>query len=153
MIKRVLKIGGAALLALAIAGLPGQLAAQTNDKPAVAKKPAAEKKETSKSEKKQSSGPFRGKLAELDKTAKTITVGTRTFQVTSATKIFKAGKPATLEDGVVGEIVSGGFKTAEDGKLVATKVTFGPVTPEKSGEKKKEKGDKAPAKAAAPLAQ
>jgi Domain of unknown function (DUF5666) len=153
MMKRVLKIGGAALLALAIAGLPVQLSAQTNDKPAVAKKPAGEKKETSKSEKKQSSGPFRGKLAELDKTAKTITVGTRTFQITSATKIFKAGKPATLEDGVVGEIVSGGFKTAEDGKLVATKVTFGPAAPEKSGEKKKEKSDKATDKSPAPPAQ
>jgi hypothetical protein len=73
-------------------------------------------------------GPFHGKLAALDKTAKTITVGKRTFQITGDTKITKAGKPALLESGVVGEEVSGYVKPLDNGKLLATTVHFGPKT-------------------------
>jgi hypothetical protein len=61
----------------------------------------------------------------VDKTARTIIVGKRTFLITSETKINKSGKPATLEDGVVGEQVSGYVKPNEQGKLVATKINFG----------------------------
>ena len=129
MLKPIIKIGALSLLGLAIAGLPVQSLAQTTNKP------AAEKKE--KAAKKPSAGPFHGKLAALDKAAKTITVGKRTFQITSETKIIKAGKPATLEDGVVDETVSGYVQPTEDGKLVATKVTFGPKAENKGGEKKK----------------
>lgn len=71
-------------------------------------------------------GPFHGKLVSIDKVAKTIVVGKRTFQITSETRIKKAGKPATLEDGVVGENVSGYVKPGPDGKLNATTVNFGP---------------------------
>ena len=125
------------LLAAAVAGMPAHLPAQTKEKPA---KTATEKKEGA--EKKPSAGPFHGKLAGVDKTAKTITVGKRTFQITSETKMFKAGKPATLDEGIVGEEASGYVKPTEDGKLVATKVNFGPKTNTegtKAGEKKKEK--------------
>src|SRR6266436_6262364 len=134
MIKSFLKISVLGLLATAIAGLPLQAVAQSTNKSSAA---GAEKKEPVE-KKAQSAGPFRGKLAALDKSGKTITVGKRTFHITSETKIMKAGKPATLEDGVVGEEVSGGFKTGTEGKLVATKVTFGPKAEAKGAEKKKE---------------
>src|SRR4051812_12499277 len=89
--------------------------------------------------KKQTAGPFHGKLAAMDKSARTITVGKRTFQVVADSKIQKNGKPATFDDGVVDQEVSGYFKTAPDGKLVATKVTFGPKASSKSSEKKTQK--------------
>ena len=94
------------------------------DKSVAEKKLASEKPETPA--KPPSAGPFHGKLAALDKSAKTITVGKRTFLVTAESKIHKAGKPAHLEDGVVGEPVSGYVKPTADGKLVATTINFGP---------------------------
>ena len=133
--KSIIKIGLFSFLCLAIAGSPGRLLGQTTkEKPA---KPATENKETTN--KKPSAGPFHGKLAALDKAAKTITVGKRTFHITSETQIKKAGKPATLDAGVVGEDVSGYVKPTEEGKLAATKVNFGPKIETKSSEKKKEK--------------
>jgi len=135
MLKPLIRTAAITSLILVIAGGPIEMLAQ--DKPA---KPAAEKKPTE--EKKPSAGPFHGKLAAVDKGAKTITVGKRTFHVTSETKINKGGKPATLNDGVVGEEVSGYVKPTDDGKLVATKINFGPKSePQttKTEEKKKEK--------------
>jgi hypothetical protein len=142
MLKSILKLNSLGLLALAIAAAPFQAQAQSTNKPSADKKPAVEKKDTAKAEKKQTSGPFKGKLAALDQSAKTITVGKRTFHITSDTKVFKDGKPAMLSEGVVNEEVSGGFKTAEDGRLVATKVTFGPVAGGKSAERKKDTAEK-----------
>ncbi len=142
MSNPILRTGALGLVAVALTLSPAALLAQTNEKPAAAKTPATGKKEPSG--KKQTAGPFRGKLAAVDKTAKTITMGKRTFQITAETKIFKAGKPATLEDAVLGEEVSGGFKTTEDGKLLATKVNFGPkVDAASSGTKKEKKTEKA----------
>lgn len=69
--------------------------------------------------------PFTGKLTAVDKQAKTITVGERVFQITSETRISKAGKPAILEDGVVGEEVAGAYRSAAGDKLEATTVRFG----------------------------
>jgi len=124
----------AAVLAISIIATPLPSIAQTNKVKAA--KPTTEKNEA----KKPSAGPFHGKLAALDKAAKTISVGKRTFHITSETRINKSGKPATLDDGVIGEDVSGYVKPTEDGKLVATKVNFGPKvdTTEKDGEKKKQ---------------
>jgi len=146
MIKPILHTLRTALLAAAVAGMPALLLAQTKEKPA---KTATEKKEGS--EKKPTAGPFHGKLAAVDKTGKTITVGKRTFQITSETKMFKAGKPATLDEGIVGDEASGYVKPTEDGKLVATKVNFGPKKAsedakgaEKKEEKKKEERKQAP---------
>lgn len=134
MMNSILKTGALGLLAVAMAGLPVRLPAQTNEKPAVVKKSAGGKKEAAA--KKQATHPFHGKLAAVDKLNKTITVGQRTFQITSETKIAKGGKPAILDDGVVGELVSGSFKTAEDGKLIATKVNLGPKVAAKGAAKK-----------------
>ena len=110
-----------ALLAISIASAPAQLPWQTNK----IVKQIPEKKEPS-GQKKPSPGPFHGKLAALDKAARTITVGKRTFHITSASRINKTGKPATLDDGVIGEPVSGYVKPAEDGRLIATTINFGP---------------------------
>jgi len=134
MMKSVFRLGIIALAITAIAGLPLQVAAQTTttNKPPVEKKATSDKKESTK----KGTGPFHGTLGAVDKVAKTITVGKRTFQITSGTKINKGGKPATLEDGVVGEEVAGYFKTAEDGKLNATSVRFGAKPGATTGEKK-----------------
>jgi hypothetical protein len=114
--------------------LPATTFAQ--DKPAP--KDATTKDATPKDPvKKPLPGPFHGKLVALDKTAKTITVGKRTFQITSESKISKGGKPAQLADGVVGEEVSGYVKPTDSGKLVATTVHFGPKPETKPAEPKK----------------
>jgi hypothetical protein len=77
---------------------------------------------------------FKGTVSAVDTNAMTLTVETRTFVVTSDTKIIKDGKPATLGDAVVGEPVSGTYKKADDGTLNATTIHFGA----KGGKKKKE---------------
>jgi hypothetical protein len=137
MIKSILKLGALSLLAGAIAAAPTQLLAQSTNKPDTTKKAAVDKKESLA--KKKAAHPFHGKLAAVDKIAKTIKVGESVYQITSETKITKEGKPATLEDGVVGEPVSGFVKPTEDGKMAATTVHFGAKVEVKGGEKKKEK--------------
>jgi hypothetical protein len=79
--------------------------------------------------------PFHGKLG--GKTDSSITVGTRTFEVTPDTKMMKAGNPATLADATVGEDVGGSYQE-KDGKLVAKSVRFG-AKPEKAATEKKAK--------------
>jgi len=143
MTKKFFQIGFYSLLSAALIALPVSLSAQTTNKA-----PAAPKKEAAKGAKKPGAGPFHGKLAALDKSAKTITVGTRTFQITSQTRLNKGGKPATLEDGVVGEDVSGYVKPTEDGKLNATTVNFGPKAGAKHAEKAVEKSVEKPAEKA-----
>ncbi len=74
--------------------------------------------------------PFTGKLGAVDKTAKTITIPgkekSRTFQITSETRMRKADKPAILDDAVVGEDVGGTYRKTDDGKLEALTLRFGP---------------------------
>jgi hypothetical protein len=114
--------------------------AQTTNKITAEKKAASQTNETAKAGHKPKAGPFHGKLVAVDKMGKTITVGKRTFLVTSDTKLKKAGTPATLDDAVVGEEVSGYVKPTEDGKLVATTVNFGPKAGGTGAEKKKKEG-------------
>ena len=135
MMKSILKFGSVSLLAVAVAMTPLQLCAQSTNKPAAERKSASGK--TEPAAKKKAAHPFHGKLAAIDKTAKTIQVGESVYQITSETKFTKAGKPATLEDGVIGEPVSGYAKPAADGKMVASSVRFGPKLEEKGAEKKK----------------
>jgi hypothetical protein len=104
-----------------------QLAAQSTPKKAPAKSAAVTvDPATTAPAKKQTAGPFHGRLKAIDRTAGTIAMGTRTFHVTGSTKITKDGKPATLAEGAVGEMVSGYFKTSEDGKLTLSTLRFGP---------------------------
>ena len=136
MLKSILRIGAVGLLAAAIAGMPVQLLAQSTNKPATTKKSAAVKKDAAATKK---AHPFHGNLAAVDKTAKTIKLGESVYQITSETKITKDGKSATLNDGVVGEPVSGYAKPTDDGKMAATTVRFGAKAEEKGAAKKKEK--------------
>ncbi len=108
---------------------------QNTNPPAATNTAGAGNTPGAKPAKKPGAGPFHGKLAALDQAAKTITVGKRTFQITSETRIRKSGKPATLEDAVVGEPVSGYVKPSAGGKLLATTVNFGakPKAAGKSG--------------------
>jgi hypothetical protein len=124
-------------LALAIAGTPAPLLAQSSNTTTTAKKPSVAK--TDAATKKKAAHPFHGKLAAVDKAAKTIKVGESVYLVTSGTKITKDGKPATLEDGVVGEPVSGYVKPTDDGKMAATTLHFGAKADDKVSSKKKEK--------------
>jgi hypothetical protein len=126
MSKPILRTLALALLAAALTLQPASALAQTNtNKPAADKKAAVAGKDASSAEKKKSSHPFHGKLAAVDKQARTIKVGQSTYPVAADAKIKKDGKTATLEDGVVGEPVSGYVKLGPDGKLAATSVNFG----------------------------
>ena len=139
MMRSILRIGAVGLLAFAVAGMPAQLLAQTTNTTAPAKKTTAAKKDSKKA---KAAHPFNGKLVAVDKVAKTLKVGESVYQVTSDTKITKDGKPATMEEGVVGEPVRGYAKPTEDGKMVATTVHFGAKGEDKGGSKRKEKKDK-----------
>ena len=145
MIKSTLKISLLCLIAAALAAAPTSVRAQdTNTHPAAEKKSKAAKETKEEMEpgsKKAGVTPFHGKLKAVDKTAKTISVGETTVHISSETKIVKAGKPATLEDGVIGEPVAGAYKKADDGKLNAVSVRFG-AKPEDEGKPKKEKPEK-----------
>src|SRR2546425_4771667 len=92
------------------------------------KAPPAEK---SKAEKGGKSGhvPFHGKVVSVDKAAKTIKVGERTFYVVGTTKVNKTGKAATLDDVTVGEEVRGAYMD-NGGKLELLSLGIGPA-PEK----------------------
>ena len=137
MLRSILRIGAASLLAAAIAGMPLQLLAQSTNKPAATNKSTTVKKDSTA--KKKSAHPFHGNLAAVDKTAKTIKLGESVYQITSETKITKGGNPATLDDGVVGEPVSGYVKPTDDGKMAATTVRFGAKVEDKGAAKKTSK--------------
>ena len=121
--------------------------AQTNATPPAFKKAAAETK--SKAGVKPRPIPFHGNLGVVDKAGKTITVGKRTFQVTSETKIYKGGKPAVLEDGVAGDFVTGSYRKTEDGTLNAASIYLGGRNVSTNSPAKLKKTDK-PAKPATP---
>lgn len=140
---KILTIRCFILAGIAISLAASPVYAQNADKEPAAKKGGAQIDSVA-AEKPSKGGPFHGKLAAMDKVAKTITVGKRTFQITSTTKIKKSGKPATLEDGVVGETVSGYVKPSTDGKLTATTINFGPKVGVNGGEKPKDPSEKPP---------
>ena len=74
--------------------------------------------------KKHEGNVFRGTVSAMDAKAMTLTVGKRTFEVTSETKITKDGQPAILSDIAVGDKVGGAYKKAGD-KLTATTINDG----------------------------
>ena len=133
MNKTILKLWLPGLLAAASAGMPLHLRAQDTNKPALEKKEAKPKKQ---------GVPFQGKLKGVDQIAKTLSVGELVIQITPETRISKAGKPATLEDGAVGEVVSGAYRKTEDGKLNAITIHFGPKEPMGQPKKDETKTDK-----------
>lgn len=116
MKKQVSQIAGLALLATALFVAPTLTCAEDATNTPAAQTPAPKKH----------SLPFHGKVASVDATAMTFTVGTQTFIMTSATKITKDGKPAVFSDITVGAHVSGAYKKDDAGKLNATSVKVGP---------------------------
>ncbi len=82
--------------------------------------------------------PFHGTLDAVDTNAMTFTVGSRTFGISSETRIMKDDQPAILADGVVGQPVSGYYKPSDDGtNLIASSVYFGKHAKAKAKAKKK----------------
>lgn len=71
--------------------------------------------------------PFRGKVESVDTAKMTLTVGSQVVHVTSETKISKAGKPATLSEIVVGDMVGGSAKKDEAGNLNAAIIRVGEI--------------------------
>jgi len=125
--KKLVLSGLAGLLAIALVGTPAAVRAQASTN-------APEKKAAPAKKAKNNAIPFRGNVKAIDNNAKTLSVGKETFQITSETKIIKMGKPATLADGAVGDMVAGQYHKDADGKLIATSVRFGPKAPaEESG--------------------
>jgi hypothetical protein len=70
--------------------------------------------------------PFHGKVAAIDKDARTLKVGERTFHATDSTKIVKVGKPAQLADAVVGDEVGGAYHLGEGGRMELMSLRIGP---------------------------
>ena len=116
MKKNLLKF--IALCAFAACVTTATLCVQAEDKPAA---PAEAKKDRPT--------PFNGKINEIDKTAKTISIGKekkKTIQITDKTRILKAGKTATLDDASVGVDVGGSYRENTAGKLEAISLRIGP---------------------------
>lgn len=136
MTKFLLKVGAMIALGAVVACLPLSAPAQETE----GRTPAVEKKTVG--EKKARPVPFQGTLAKVDKSARAITVGKRVFQITAQTRLFKNGgaAPAVLEDGVVGQRVTGSYiKPAEGTALVAWSVYFGGKGEGQTTEKKSSK--------------
>ena len=112
------------LFATAIIAAPVLSRAQNN----TTNPPAAPAQTEPAKPKKHESVPFHGTVSAVDTKAMTLTVGKRTFEVTSDTKITKDGKPAILSDIAVGDKVGGAYKQADGGKLAATTVNVGKKT-------------------------
>jgi len=120
MTKNTSKIAVLSLLAAALVAMPAVSRAEGSGTNA-----PASSDQTAAKPKKHEGLVFRGTVSAINVKAMTLTVETRTFAITSDTKIIKAGKSATLADGVVGEQVSGTYKKTDDGKLTATSIHFG----------------------------
>jgi hypothetical protein len=133
------------LLAAALVGGPSLAFAQATNVSKVNRekmeKPAAGVA-AERAAKKKGSPPLHGKVAAINKVAKTITVGQTTVQITSETKITKANKPATLDEGAVGEEVMILYTKADDGRKTARAVRFGPKPGGKGDAKKQGEGKK-----------
>jgi hypothetical protein len=83
--------------------------------------------------------PFNGKLAAVDLEAQTITVGKRTFHLTTETKIYKDDKLVSLSKEMVGERVGGAYVKAADGNLEIVKMRVG-AKPDRENESQKNPG-------------
>lgn len=115
-----------ALVSLIAAGLAAPVLLRADDTATNAMSSAASQTTPATPHKHKVRGlPFHGTLGEVDTNAMTLTVGSRTFQITSKTKITKDGQPAILAEGIVGQPVSGYYRTNDSGSLDAVTVHFG----------------------------
>jgi len=120
MKKQIVKLT-LSLFATAIIAAPMLSRAQDNG----ATPPAAPGQTEPAKPKKHEGNVFRGTVSAVDAKAMTLTVGKRTFEITSDTKITKDGKPAILSDIAVGDKIGGAYKKTDDGKLAATTINDG----------------------------
>ena len=93
---------------------------------------------------KQKAVTFTGKVTTVDTNAMTLTVAALTFNITSKTKISKAGQPATLSEIAAGDAVRGSYKKDDAGKLNATAIRDGKA-PKAAKKTKADPGTNAPA--------
>jgi hypothetical protein len=132
-----LSLLSAAILA-ALAVVPSQCQGQEK----------AQSQQALTTEKKAVRVPFRGKIHSVDKAAKTVTLDgkekKRVIHITPQTRIAKAGKPAKLEDAMVGEEVGGQALRNGDGKEEAVSLRLGPKPEAKAGAQDKTLGDEDP---------
>jgi hypothetical protein len=124
MNKRILKFSLLGLLAIVMTATPVALRAQDTNAPAAAPKRPVHR-----------SLPFHGEVKSVDNAAKTISVGASTIQITSETKIMKAGKPGTFQDVAVGDNVSGSYRKDAAGEMSALSLHVGPKMPSGSNTK------------------
>ena len=110
--KKLIKLVAVGLFAAAIIITPSTLRAADGDTPAASASTRAL--------------PFHGKVASVDATANTVTVGKRTFKVADDTRITKDGQDAKLSDVTVGQNISGSYKKAGDGTLTANSLNLTP---------------------------
>ena len=125
MKKQIVKLT-LSLFATAIIAAPMLSRAQDNG----AKPPATPGQTEPAKPKKHEGSVFNGKVTAVDAKAMTLTVGKRTFEVTSETKITRDGKPAILGDLAVGDKVGGAYKKTAEGKFAATTINAGKKTGE-----------------------
>ena len=118
MKKHLVKLSMLAL-AVALIGTPAIVRAQDTGSNAPAGTEAPVKK------KKGGALPFHGKVASVDTTANTVTVGKLTLNITEKTKIKKDGQAGTISDVTVGESIKGAYKKGTDGKLTAVSISIG----------------------------
>jgi len=137
MLKPVIRIGAAALLAAVMTGTLPQLCAQGTNKSVAEKKSPMRTKEGEPT--RQRKLPYAGNLTAIGKTAKTFTVGKRVFDVCSDTRFFRAEKPAVIGDGVPGEYLTLSYVKSEDGNFIAQNVYFGGKKTGTSGKKQQDK--------------
>ncbi len=143
MKKHITKLTIVNLLAAAILAVPALCRAQdttSTNAPAVAPAtapevtPAAPDQTTNapvKKVRKHEHSVGTGKVDSVDTNAMTLTIGKRTFEITSETKINKNGEPAVLSDIAVGDKVGVAYKKTSDGKLDATTINDGKKPDEK----------------------
>jgi len=122
MNKKLTRMLGIGLMALAIAGLQINLQAQGAEGSASKEKAAKANKTL----------PFNGTLKAVDKAAGTVTVGNRTFKLTAETKYLQGG----IDQAKIGEKVGGSYWKSDDGTLTVNSIRFGPK-PDKKEKKEK----------------
>ena len=101
------------IVAAALVAVP--TISRAEDKPVAAEQTPAHKKHGT---------VFHGKVAAVDTTASTITIGQTVYIISADTKINKDGKAATLADITVGAKVGGSYKKDGD-KLNVTTINIG----------------------------
>ncbi len=125
--KNIIKYASLSLFAAALAITPLLTRAQdaSTNAPAMSSDSSTNAPTATHKKKKGAGLPFHGKIAAIDASAGTFSVGELSLTVTSTTKITTNGAPATLADFKVDDSVSGYYKKATDGTLNVSTLRLG----------------------------